>query len=67
MPLKKTRESAPPMNHLLFADDSLLFVKASAEGAREVSSLLDVYCQATSQRVNHFKSSIPLAKGAHKI
>ena len=55
--------SVPPINHLLFADDSLLFFKASAEGATEVSSTLDVYCQASGQRINKDKSSIFFSKG----
>jgi hypothetical protein len=32
--------TAPAVNHLLFADDSLLFFKANAEGAREVKEVL---------------------------
>ena len=56
-------QSAPSVNHLLFADDNLLFFKASREGAEEVSNLLDVYCNASSQRVNRDKSSIFFSKG----
>jgi ribonuclease HI len=59
----KVATSAPPVNHLLFADDSLLFFKASVEGAQEVSYLLDVYCQASGQRINRDKSSIFFSKG----
>nr|XP_045088271.1 uncharacterized protein LOC123496916 [Aegilops tauschii subsp. strangulata] len=55
--------SAPPVNHLLFADDSLLFFKANVEGASEVHQLLDTYCQATGQRINFEKSSIFFSKG----
>ena len=38
---------APPVSHLLFADDSLLFFKANGVGANEVNQVLDTYCQAT--------------------
>ena len=55
--------TAPPVNHLLFADDSLLFFKASTEGANEVSNLLNQYCDASGQRVNKDKSSIFFSKG----
>jgi hypothetical protein len=39
--------TAPTVNHLLFADDSLLFVKASEEGAQEAKTLLDKHCEAS--------------------
>jgi hypothetical protein len=55
--------TAPAVNHPLFADDSLLFVKACEEGAREVSDLLDKYCNASGQRVNLDKSSVFFSKG----
>jgi hypothetical protein len=50
--------TAPAVNHLLFADDSLLFFKANAEGAREVKEALAKYCNASGQRINTDKSSI---------
>jgi hypothetical protein len=55
--------TAPAVNHLLFADDSLLFLKASDEGAREIVSLLEQYCNASGQRINLDKSSIFFSKG----
>jgi hypothetical protein len=48
--------SAPLVIHLLFADDSLLFFKGSREGAEELSNLLDIYYQASGQRINKDKS-----------
>jgi hypothetical protein len=48
---------APPVNHLLFADDSLLFFKRSSEGAEELSNLLEVYCQDSGQKINKEKST----------
>jgi hypothetical protein len=59
----KVASTAPAANHLLFADDSLLFVKASIEGADEVSSVLEVYFQASGQRINMDKSSVFFSKG----
>jgi hypothetical protein len=55
--------SAPPVNHLLFADDSLLFFKETTEGAKEVSLLLETYAKASGQRINKDKSSIFFSKG----
>jgi hypothetical protein len=46
-----------------FADDSLLFVKASVEGAGEVEQILDLHCQASGQQINFDKSSIYFNKG----
>lgn len=59
----KVAPLALPVNHLLFADDSLLFFKGSREGAEELSNLLEVYCQASGQRINREKSSIFFTKG----
>ena len=50
--------SAPPVNYLLFADDSLLFFKANDGGATKVSNLVKTYCQASGQRINPMKSTI---------
>ena len=55
--------TAPPVSHLLFADNSLLFFKANSVGANEVYHVLDTYCQATGQRINNAKSSIYFSKG----
>ena len=55
--------TAPPVNHLLFADDSLLFAKASTEGATSIKEVVEIYCQASGQRINFAKSSIHFSKG----
>lgn len=36
-------QGAPQVNHLLFADDSLLFMKANPEAAQEINTILNVY------------------------
>uniref|UniRef100_A0A453E0I2 Reverse transcriptase domain-containing protein n=1 Tax=Aegilops tauschii subsp. strangulata TaxID=200361 RepID=A0A453E0I2_AEGTS len=59
----KVAPTALAVNHLLFADDSLLFFKASVEGAEAVSNLLNSYCRASGQRVNNDKSTIFFSRG----
>jgi hypothetical protein len=59
----KVAPTAPAVNHLLFADDSLLFVKATVEGAMEVNDLLEKYCNASGHRINLEKSSVYFSKG----
>ena len=54
---------APLVNHLLFADDCLLFFKANEEGAITMNEMIKAYCDASGQRVNLSKSSIFFSKG----
>jgi hypothetical protein len=55
--------TTPLMNHLFFVDDNMLFSKGSREGAQELSTKLEIYCQASGQRINKEKSSIFFTKG----
>ena len=48
----------PEVLHLLFADDSLLICRASSVEAKEVMLCLDMYGDASGQRLNLEKSSI---------
>lgn len=50
--------SAPSIMHLLFADDSFLFFKASKEEAVAIKSLLNEYGASSGQDVNYQKSAI---------
>ena len=50
--------NAPAVNHLLFADDNLLFFEANELSAVRINDLLRTYCNASGQRVNTEKSSI---------
>lgn len=49
---------APAVTHLLFADDSFLFSKASMEEAQQVKNMLNLYEQESGQAVNFQKSGI---------
>lgn len=55
------------MSHLIFADDSLLLFKSSVEGAAKVSNMLNIYCNASGQRVNHEKYSNFFTKGCAQV
>jgi hypothetical protein len=59
--------TAPRVNHLLFADDSLLFLKANSGAAVELSEVLQLYCHASGQRINLSKSSIHFSKGCPRL
>ena len=63
----KVAEEAPEVNHLLFADDSLLFFNATPKMASRVDSLLRRYCDASGQRINKDKSSIFFSKGCMDV
>jgi hypothetical protein len=62
----KVASSAPSVNHLLFADDSLLFFEANTEGAMEVKLVLTKYCKASGKQINMDKSSIFSVKDVQK-
>ncbi|XP_031094434.1 uncharacterized protein LOC115998904 [Ipomoea triloba] len=49
---------APSVSHLFFADDSLLFFRATDSEVHEIKSCLDLYSSASGQLVNYDKSSI---------
>ncbi|KAM0844489.1 hypothetical protein ACQ4PT_057047 [Festuca glaucescens] len=56
-PLKVAR-GAPGVSSLLFADDSLLFFKATAEEARAVDSALKLFQRCTGQLLSPSKCSV---------
>ena len=50
--------SGPSISHILFADDTLIFLKAETNICRNLMSILDAYCSASGQLVNKSKSSV---------
>ena len=51
-------KGCPRVTHLLFADDSILFYKASVGESRELRYILQKYKEASGQKINTDKSSI---------
>lgn len=52
----------PRLNHLFFADDSLLFCKATSGKWSRLSSLLEKYKKVPKQKLNKEKTSIFLSR-----
>jgi hypothetical protein len=50
-------QEAPSINHLLFADDSLLLFKINDGSAEHVQNILSLYENCSGQTINKDKSS----------
>ena len=48
----------PKLTHLLFADDSLLFCRATVEECANVLNILEAYERASGQKVNRDKTAL---------
>ena len=57
-------QDAPSINHLLFAEDSLLLLKADARSANHLQDILSLYEECSGQTINKEKSSIMFNRNA---
>jgi hypothetical protein len=63
----KISRNNPAINHLLFADDLLIFGKANLKEASSIKSYLEKYCLWSGQTINNDKSSIRFSKNTNSI
>ncbi|KAL5717241.1 hypothetical protein ACHQM5_010283 [Ranunculus cassubicifolius] len=61
----KVLRRAPSISHLLYADDLVVFTKATIGEVHNLMDILKVYCKATGQSVNYNKSSMFFSKNVH--
>ncbi|CAJ2642330.1 unnamed protein product [Trifolium pratense] len=59
----KIAPGAPEISHLLFADDSLLFCRATTKEVTAISNIIQTYQEASGQLVNLTKSEMVFSKG----
>ncbi|KAK4270478.1 hypothetical protein QN277_023510 [Acacia crassicarpa] len=65
-PIKLCR-NGPPLSHLFFADDIVLFVEASVFQAEEVKNCLDTFCMASGLKVNASKTRVFFSKNVNHL
>ena len=58
----KTNKSGPTITHVIYADDIVLFPKASREDVGTISRILEKYSLGSGQLVNRNKSGIYFSK-----
>jgi hypothetical protein len=57
---------APKINHLFFADDSLIVMKANLKNAESLKQVLALYEAQSGQMINATKSSAMVSKGTSR-
>ncbi|XP_019150538.1 PREDICTED: uncharacterized protein LOC109147330 [Ipomoea nil] len=63
----RVARGSPPISHLFFADDSMLFFKATIQEVIEIKGCLSMYESLSGQVVNYHKSSICYSKNTGEV
>ena len=50
--------TGPPVSHILFADDTIFFIRGDAKSVQALNDVLQVYSNGSGQQINFSKSSI---------
>lgn len=58
--------NAPSISHLFFADDSLIFGRATASEMTTVKDIIEQYSRASGQKVNYEKSEVSFSVGVSR-
>ena len=61
----KTSISGPTITHVMYADDIVLFSKASGKDAASLNRVLEKYCSWSGQALNRNKSGVFFSKHSH--
>ena len=60
----RVTRACPRVNHLLFADDTMFFIRANNDSCQMLKRILSQYEEASGQSINNLKSSITFSKRA---
>ncbi|GAA0148549.1 hypothetical protein LIER_36747 [Lithospermum erythrorhizon] len=58
----KISSGSPSINHILFADDTLIFCKATLEEGETIMKIVSDYEEASGQKINYDKCIISFEK-----
>lgn len=59
---RPVRVGGVPLSHFFFTEDLILFAKADLDPVAIIKSCLNLFCEASGERVNYAKSSIMVGK-----